>query len=289
MNDDEVKRRKNLTFEEAEGLAPLPKQLTRTEVSKELRAVLWKYVHEQIEETADAGAYGYHLGKPWNHILREVHVYREHKLVDDFSPGLTPAVIAVRKVFEDGSYADIYGWLQFVLRIHRAKEFRERIERILKYCRAPYRVVDDDVICPIGSDTDAATVERAFSDLKSSGLAGAREHLRSAATELSAGNFSDSIRESIHAVEFVARTLEPSGDFSKALVKLEQKTNIHPSMKRGFLALYGFSSDEQGIRHPLLEKEAPSVDEADAMFMIGACSAFVSYLVNKARAAGLLS
>src|ERR1700686_4042791 len=115
------------------------------------------------------------------------------------------------------------------------------------------------------------------------------QHLRSAATELSAGNFSDSIRESIHAVESVARTLEPSGDFSNALVKLEQKTNIHPAMKKGFLALYGFSSDGQGIRHPLLEKEAPSVDEADAMFMIGACSAFVSYLINKARAAGLLT
>jgi hypothetical protein len=145
------------------------------------------------------------------------------------------------------------------------------------------------VICPLGSDAEAATVEKAFSDLKGSGLAGAREHLKSAATELSGGNFSDSIRESIHAVESVTRTLEPSGDFSKALVKLEQKTNIHPAMKKGFLALYGFSSDEQGIRHPLLEKEAPSVDEADAMFMIGACSAFVSYLVNKARAAGLLS
>lgn len=87
----------------------------------------------------------------------------------------------------------------------------------------------------------------------------------------------------------MVRVLEPSGDFSKALTKLEQKTNIHGALKKGFLALYGFSSDEQGIRHPLLEKEAPSVDEADGLFMIGACSAFLSYLVNKSRAAGLLA
>jgi hypothetical protein len=38
----------------------------------------------------------------------------------------------------------------------------------------------------------------------------------------------------------------------------------------------------------LIEKGAPDVDEADAMFMIGACSAFVSYLINKARLVGLL-
>lgn len=37
-----------------------------------------------------------------------------------------------------------------------------------------------------------------------------------------------------------------------------------------------------------VEKDAADVDEADAMFMIGACSAFVSYLVNKARSVGLL-
>jgi hypothetical protein len=107
--------------------------------------------------------------------------------------------------------------------------------------------------------------------------------------ELTNGNFADCVRESIHAVESAVRVLEPSGDFSKALSRLEQKTNIHGAMKKGFVALYGFSSDEQGIRHPLLDKEAPTVDEADALFMIGACSAFLSYLVNKSRAAGLLA
>jgi hypothetical protein len=34
------------------------------------------------------------------------------------------------------------------------------------------------------------------------------------------------------------------------------------------------------------EKGAPDVDEADALFMIGACSAFVSYLISKARLVG---
>jgi hypothetical protein len=35
-------------------------------------------------------------------------------------------------------------------------------------------------------------------------------------------------------------------------------------------------------------KAAADVDEADAMFVVGACSAFLSYLVNKSRSAGLL-
>jgi hypothetical protein len=35
------------------------------------------------------------------------------------------------------------------------------------------------------------------------------------------------VRESIHAVESVVRVLELDGDFSKALARLEAKTNIH--------------------------------------------------------------
>jgi hypothetical protein len=60
-------------------------------------------------------------------------------------------------------------------------------------------------------------------------------------------------------------------------------------MKAGFGSLYGFTGDAKGIRHPLLESAAAQVDETDALFMIGACAAFVSYLINKARAAGLVN
>jgi thiaminase len=87
-------------------------------------------------------------------------------------------------------------------------------------------------------------------------------------------------------VESVSRTLDPSADLSKALARLEQKISIHAAMKKGFTSLYGYASDENGIRHALLEAGEAKVDEADALFMIGACAAFVSYLLNKARTNG---
>lgn len=144
------------------------------------------------------------------------------------------------------------------------------------------------MIAPLGSDQEAKTSSRALIDQNAVGLTGSREHLKNAATELGAGHYADSVRESIHSMESVVRVLEPDGDFSKALAKLEAKTNIHGSLKRGFKNIYGFASDEQGIRHAMLEKHEPDVDEADALFMIGAYSAFVSYLINEARAGGLL-
>jgi hypothetical protein len=41
--------------------------------------------------------------------------------------------------------------------------------------------------------------------------------------------------------------------------------------------------------HALLEGSATNVDENGALFMSGACGAFVSYLINKARSADLLA
>jgi hypothetical protein len=286
-NDNEIARRKELTFAQAEGAEPLPSQLKRTEVSQQLRAVLWNYIYQELQDTADRQTYT-HIGDPWRSVLRKVHVYLYHRPADECVTRFKDAADAVKEVFTHGNYIAVYGWLQFVLRLRPDQDFAKRIDDILRYCRSAYRVVDPDVICPVGSDQEAKAITKAFSDLETAGLAGGREHLKAAAAELSAGNFASSVRQSISAVESVVRVLEPDGDFSKALAKLEAKTNIHNALKRGFIAIYGFTSDQQGIRHALLEKDSPDVDEADALFMVGACSAFVSYLINKARLVGLL-
>jgi hypothetical protein len=43
--------------------------------------------------------------------------------------------------------------------------------------------------------------------------------------------------------------------------------------------MYGYTSDAEGIRHALLEE--PTLEQADAIFMLVTCSAFVNYLRAK--------
>jgi hypothetical protein len=198
----------------------------------------------------------------------------------------------VKKVITEGTWSDVLGWLEFVLK-HPAcpPEFAKQVNAIMAHCRLAYRVFDGTVICPIGSGAERETIGRAFSDLRSAEFHGARDHLNKAANELTAGNFAGSIRESILAVESVARTLEPDGKLSKALEKLERSAKIHPAMKAGFAALYGYTSDEQGIRHAHLNEPSAKPDEADAVFMVGACAAFVCISSTKPerRAFSILS
>lgn len=280
--------RTKLTFEQAEGLAPLPAQLKPREVSRELRAALWHKIHSDISASKEK-EFGYSVaGPPWRTILEDEYVYRQHKMIDDFKPNISLVLVGVRPTFERGNYAAIFGWLEFALKHPSCPDsFADDLEGLLRFTNAAYRIVDRKVICPIGSASEHDAIVRAFADLGSKQFHGARAHLSNAAAQLTAGEYADSVRESIHAVESVSRSLDPSADLSKALARLEQSISIHPAMKKGFTAPYGYTSDQEGIRHALLDEGKAKVDEADTLFMMGACAAFVSYLINKAHSARL--
>jgi hypothetical protein len=273
---------RELSFEQREGLVPLPSQLQRGEISAELRAKLWAYVHPLIYNQINALSDG--IGQ-WHEILKDVHVQRYHARIDQFNG--VRAFQSLGEMFASFPYGYVYGWLDFVMKHPKSPgDFRSRVGAILKEGRSAYRVIGG-IIVPLTSDQEREAFEKALADASQDKFSGARSHLKNAGTALTNGKFADSIRESISAVESVARVLEPTGDFSKALAKLETKIAIHGALKRGFTAIYGYTSDEGGIRHALLDSGEAAVDEVDAIFFIGACSSFVSYLIGKARGAGL--
>ena len=111
--------------------------------------------------------------------------------------------------------------------------------------------------------------------------------MRQAADHINARQFADSITDSIHAVESVARTIDPKAKTLGPALDSLQKSGLlkHPALKEAFSKLYGYTSDEQGIRHALLDKGSPDVGLDEAMFMFGACASFAAYLVNKHRKA----
>jgi hypothetical protein len=210
-DDADADRKKRLTFEQAEGAAPLPSQLKLKEISKELRAALWSVIYTHL---ADATKYspmggGSYLSSPWDRIFRHMHVARDHAMADEFQNDAQLLISKVKSIFQEGDHVAIFGWLQYVLRLGKLRPYTlaKDVERALRLGRAAYRVIDENTIVPIGSDEELTTLKRAFADLAATEFHGARAHLRKAAEGLTAAKYSDSIRESIHAVESVARTL----------------------------------------------------------------------------------
>ena len=224
-------------------------------------------------------------------VLYDWHVGRCFRAADEFKPSYEYWAEELKLLFMQGHYTKVFGFVEWVLR-HEYKPYELEIDvtNALRKSRAAYAVLDGDTIIPIGSDAERETLARAFADVAASEFHGARAHLRNAGSELTEGNYAASIRESIHAVEAVTRVLEPSTRaLAPALAKLERTVHVHHNLHVGFCQLYNFTSDEKGIRHPLLGEPVAQVDETDALYMLGSCAAFVSYLINKARQAGLLS
>lgn len=98
-------------------------------------------------------------------------------------------------------------------------------------------------------------------------------------------DYENSIKESISAVEAICCIItEASGTHTlgAAINKLKDNgVHIHSAMENAFKSLYGYTSDENGIRHGGIDfRNAPA---EDAKYMLVSCSAFVNYLVEKWR------
>src|SRR5699024_3571691 len=109
-------------------------------------------------------------------------------------------------------------------------------------------------------------------------FAGAQHHLDQAISLLSdrhAADYASSIKESISAVEAVVRTFSTGKTLGDGLNKLETAgLTIHPALKGAWQKMYGWTSDEPGVRHG--GKDAADMDQSLAKYMLVACSAFRS-------------
>ena len=124
---------------------------------------------------------------------------------------------------------------------------------------------------------------KSLNTLREVSLHASAEHLRKASECINRKDWAGSIRESIHAIESVARQIAPdkTDTLTQALNSIEKQRPLHSNLKDGFKALYWYTSDEQGVRHPLLDREEASVGMDEAVFMLGACASFASYLWRK--------
>ncbi|WP_139315231.1 hypothetical protein [Mongoliimonas terrestris] len=166
------------------------------------------------------------------------------------------------------------------------RNLKHAIATILEEGRAGFRVFGGDTLMPAVSEHEAVAIVNALNDARELPRQGAFAHLTAASVALSEGKHALCVRESISAVEATVRSLTGKKSLSDALVELQKRVHIHSQMKSAIDKLYGYTNQEEGIRHPLLEGDEANVDEADAVFMFGACASLVSFIESKARVAG---
>ncbi|MBV3415699.1 hypothetical protein KSW27_00120 [Holdemanella biformis] len=161
----------------------------------------------------------------------------------------------------------------------KISNFKNGVNKIFVEENIGYRIINNQVV-NITTEEEINEIEKAMDSVFDS----VNDHFEKALSFYSDRknpDYKNSIKESISAVESMCCIIcGKKVELGKALGKLEKNgIYIHGAMKNGFQALYGYASDESGIRHGGIEDK--EVTEEDAKFMLVTCSAFVNYLKVK--------
>ncbi len=291
----EKKEWRELTFSQRDGKVALPESLEVGVLTEIFRNRIWLSIERSISDSVEYGEFTdleiwmNKGGKIWNHfffsyfvnVLNSPHDKAIFKYPYEAREWLRPLILGKEP-------HEVLTMLEHLLRLPSTpKNLINEIEECFQYSLYLIDRSNEPVcIIPTTSEEMKENVKRSLENINKSELVGTKTHLGNAAQCLNNNSFSDSIRESIHAVESAAREIDPksSRTLGPALNSLENHGMLkHPALKEAFTKLYGYTNDEKGIRHPLIGKDATDVGFDEAIFMYGACVSFVDYLVSKQR------
>jgi hypothetical protein len=268
-------------FSQRYGYTPASKQIQIKSVDDQLRAGLWNAVAIAFLAHA-ASMHPQTNSSPMLTQLRIIWDEYFKRPIDTIPLHLNDTGKELRDHFFCEEWFRVYDFIEFIASLTiNPGEFRKHCNSVLERENSGYRFVSN-VITPISDSTELQAIDDAIRQPNIFG--GATAHLKSALALLSDRrnpDYRNSVKESISAIESLCRVLTGNvkATLGDALSILEKKQVLHGALRQSFSALYGYTSDEGGIRHAMLDELKLSF--ADAKYMLVASSGFINYLIGK--------
>ena len=256
-----------------------PKQIQRDQIDEQCKISLWNALYLNLfqpHSNSDFETLDILFLSIWVHIIKHpVENIMNSELGDKIKSFkdwffLRAEWYMVYDVLEYivENYADHYPSLSNALNVALGDE-----------CSA-WRFVNNKLVEIVGKE-EISVVEV---ELHDDTFPGVKAHLSSALNLLSirpTPEYRNSIKESISAVESIAQVItgKPKATLSEALKSLFKEKALHPALQGGFDKLYGYTSNEGGIRHAMLDK--PDLGAAEARYFLLSCTSFINYLKSK--------
>ncbi len=190
----------------------------------------------------------------------------------------------IRSHFFSMSWYKVYDFMEFVLNSFKESDLpniRHDLNYVLEQELSGFRLIEGK-FARITNENEIEEVSEALN----SPYSGCQTHLRKALEHMSnreSPDYRNSIKESISAVESVAKEItgNKGATLKDALIQIEKSGKIHGALQSGFVSLYGYTSDADGIRHAMIKDKGANLTFTDAKYFLVTCSAFVNYLIAK--------
>ena len=254
-------------------------------ISDELRRRIWNLFSQQ--EIKAGGLASKRLSQALNgeQTIEEKIVDRMGFLIDTGSKDATVESQLKNNILKFFNWFEIYDFIDIHISFLTDNERDTRIKQyneLLEQEKAGYRIVAGEV-APITNKSEIESIEQAAN----TPYAAVNQHIKKALafySDIKAPDYENSVKESISAVEAMCCIITgmsgANATLGKALKKLKENgVHIHSAMESAFSSLYGYSSDENGIRHGGID--FTNVPSEAAKYMLISCSAFVNYLIEK--------
>ena len=278
------------SFSQRHGYEPLPEPMRLEELSSDLRREIWSEVREFLLEKRNSGYGVYFFDEQTDRLIERVIGRYTERPSDTISTNCEEVLTTFKNSILNDKFNRVLDLIEIMVNDRdMTEDFVKRADLFEQSGAAYWLDTSQRPYCfvPRGSKEQGEVTQQAIETICENNFDGAAGHLRQATEHLNAQQYADSIADSIHAVESVARMIDPASEtLGPALDSLEKGGLLkHAALKDAFKKLYGYTSDEQGIRHSLLDQDSAAVGLDEAMFMFGACASFAAYLAQKHRRA----
>ena len=278
-----------LNFSQRNGYEKLPPQMRLEELSDDLRREIYDRIWRYLEQNSNT----YYLrpaGKNFTRlVLGKFFKIPEEKISDK----KVDVYGTLREIVTNGKFNKVLDLVEIIANAGFTKDNAEANQLspvalcdLFDNHAAAYSlqfVNEKYQFHPRTSKQESdATLQSLEAIKKQHGFEAALSHLDQAAEHIHGKHYSDAIHDSISAVESVARAINPKANtLGKALKQLEGSGMVeHPAFLTAIEKLYGYTSDEEGIRHSLIKAKEANVGLPEALFFYTACAAFCGYLAT---------
>lgn len=277
-----------MVFSQRKGIQPIEVPIQVESMDNGLRNGLWSailtcflssgVVRHDYNKLTDGCSHGLVLQRLW-------HDYFKRPL-DEYPHQWDEFVVLLRNYFFQCEWYEVYDFIEALISSfdggseHIVQSMTSFMNSVMERDNSGYRIVDGKVT-DLTDETTTQNIEVAAKQIR---FSGASAHIKTSIGFLfhrTEPDYRNAIKEAISAVESacVDFTGDTKSTLGKAVNKLQDDGYLHPAMKEALSKLYGYTSDESGIRHAIIDHS--NATKEDAVFMLSVCSAYINYLVAR--------
>lgn len=201
----------------------------------------------------------------------------------------------VNKVFDSGGYDEILDTIEFIASAIKLKnpdyspyfagdygpeffDLKSDYNQLFEEEYIGYRFLENRIV-RITNKEEINTIKEATNTVYDN----VNKHISKAISYISETekDYRNSIKESVTAVETLCSIVsgKDKGTLGETINIIAKEKHMHSALKEAISKLYGFASDEPGIRHGS-SKEGNDIAFDDAKFILVTCSAIINYILG---------